>query len=155
MAGAVERKKCIDCGNPVRSKGRDKHGARRWCTRCGPCHRRRYISAEKNREYKRRSTPRTRYLGKTCNRCGFVPEHLVQLHLDHIDGNHANNARSNLQTLCANCHALKTEVNGDYLTPSRGPRAPLSLGDGKQESLFTVPGVGGRALPPGYGEDSP
>jgi 5-methylcytosine-specific restriction endonuclease McrA len=43
----------------------------------------------------------------------------VQLDVDHIDGNHANDDPSNLQTLCANCHRLKTQVNADHM-PIRG-----------------------------------
>jgi len=43
-----------------------------------------------------------------CNRCGFTPENKCQIDVDHIDGNHSNNALENLQALCANCHRLKT-----------------------------------------------
>ncbi len=43
-----------------------------------------------------------------CERCGFVPLHTGQLDVDHIDNNHNNNDPANLQTLCKNCHALKT-----------------------------------------------
>lgn len=43
-----------------------------------------------------------------CSRCGFVPEHTCQLDVDHIDGNHYNQNPTNLQTLCANCHRLKS-----------------------------------------------
>ena len=45
-----------------------------------------------------------------CVRCGFVPEIMAQLHLDHIVAkmNGGKDEASNLQTLCANCHALKT-----------------------------------------------
>ena len=39
-----------------------------------------------------------------------------QLEVDHIDGNHDNNEESNLQTLCACCHRLKTRDNQDYLS---------------------------------------
>ena len=39
-----------------------------------------------------------------------------QLEVDHIDGNHDNNEESNLQTLCACCHRLKTRDNRDYLS---------------------------------------
>lgn len=39
--------------------------------------------------------------------------------VDHIDGNHDNNSMENLQCLCANCHAIKTAINGDTLTPRR------------------------------------
>jgi len=46
-----------------------------------------------------------------CDFCGFIPVDLCQLDVDHIDGNHDNNDPSNLQTLCANCHRLKTKLN--------------------------------------------
>lgn len=49
----------------------------------------------------------------TCEKCGFVPAHISQLDVDHIDGDRWNNDPSNLQTLCANCHRLKTHLNGD------------------------------------------
>lgn len=51
-----------------------------------------------------------------CECCGFVATHPVQLDVDHVDGNHDNNEESNLQTLCANCHRLKTFLNGDHLS---------------------------------------
>ena len=43
-----------------------------------------------------------------CERCGFVPLHTGQLDVDHIDNNHKNNDPANLQTLCKNCHSLRT-----------------------------------------------
>lgn len=49
-----------------------------------------------------------------CERCGFVPEHISQLDVDHYDSNKNNNSPSNLITLCANCHRLKTHLNEDY-----------------------------------------
>jgi 5-methylcytosine-specific restriction endonuclease McrA len=49
-----------------------------------------------------------------CEECGFVAVHRSQLDIDHIDGNHHNNLLSNLQTLCANCHRLKTQRNQDW-----------------------------------------
>lgn len=48
------------------------------------------------------------YKGSSCVACGFIPEHPCQLDVDHIDGDHSNNSVDNLQTLCANCHRLKT-----------------------------------------------
>ena len=48
-----------------------------------------------------------------CQQCGFNPVHTSQLDVDHIDGDRWNNDPSNLQTLCANCHRLKTHLNDD------------------------------------------
>ena len=41
-----------------------------------------------------------------------------ELQADHIDGNHNKKATAKtIQTLCANCHRLKTKKNGDHVTP--------------------------------------
>ena len=50
-----------------------------------------------------------------CEACGFVAIHRSQLDIDHIDGDHSNNSLNNLQTLCANCHRLKTQTNKDWV----------------------------------------
>lgn len=55
------------------------------------------------------------YKKSSCERCGFIPEHSCQLDVDHIDGNRNNNNPSNLKTLCANCHRIKTYENKDYV----------------------------------------
>jgi hypothetical protein len=52
---------------------------------------------------------------QNCELCGFIPEHPCQLDVDHKDGNRKNNTIENLQTLCANCHRLKTHLNKDYI----------------------------------------
>lgn len=49
--------------------------------------------------------------------CDFKIAHPCQLEVDHIDGNHHNNDPDNLQTLCANHHALKTHLEGNYNKP--------------------------------------
>ena len=48
-----------------------------------------------------------------CEHCGFIPVHSSQLDVDHMDGDRWNNDPSNLRTLCANCHRLKTHLHGD------------------------------------------
>lgn len=49
-----------------------------------------------------------------CEECGFIPQHMAQLEVDHVDGRKINNDPANLRTLCANCHRLKTMTNGDH-----------------------------------------
>jgi 5-methylcytosine-specific restriction endonuclease McrA len=42
-----------------------------------------------------------------CAKCANVGQwlnHPLTLHIDHIDGDHANNMKENLQFLCPNCH---------------------------------------------------
>lgn len=58
--------------------------------------------------------PYLKYKKEYCEFCGFIAIHKCQLDVDHIDGNHYNNDPDNLQTLCANCHRLKTRINNDY-----------------------------------------
>lgn len=57
--------------------------------------------------------PYRRHKKDHCELCGFVAVYKGQLDVDHIDGNHKNNDINNLQTLCANCHRLKTHLNKD------------------------------------------
>lgn len=75
---------------------------------------RRMRNKDKARESAVRSRrPWRQHVGNVCERCGFVPEHVSQLDVDHIDGNRQNGDPSNLQTLCANCHRLKTHLSRD------------------------------------------
>jgi len=62
------------------------------------------------RKLKRKQFQYRQYKKDKCEYCNFVPIHSCQLDVDHIDGNHYNNDPSNLQTLCANCHRLKTKL---------------------------------------------
>ena len=54
--------------------------------------------------------------------CNYPISHPAQLEVDHIDGNHAHNHPDNLQTLCGNCHTVKTFTSGDNLSPGRKTR---------------------------------
>lgn len=64
----------------------------------------------------------------SCEKCGFVPEHSAQLDVDHIDGNSKNHDQSNLQTLCANCHRLKTIQNKDHMKTKKNPHPVTGRG---------------------------
>lgn len=57
-----------------------------------------------------------------CSMCGFIPEDPCQMDIDHIDGNHKNNNKENLQALCSNCHRLKSKINGDGIYKNTLPK---------------------------------
>lgn len=97
----MTRKNCYLCKKNLRTLGHtnQKTGKKYYRKYCRSC----YI--KKNRKELRKTK---------CDFCGFIPVHICQLDLDHIDGNHKNNKEDNLQTLCANCHRLKTYLNKDW-----------------------------------------
>lgn len=99
----MTRKLCIECKHNLAEKKGDGYFYKK-CTTC-------------RKAGKSYGKPSYR-LGKkkSCECCGFVAVHPCQLDVDHIDGNHGNNDEGNLQTLCANCHRLKTVLNRDYLS---------------------------------------
>lgn len=95
--------KCNTCGEEVpRDQVRlDKKGHLKESI-CKPCHIKQVHSYSK-REYDMFRPHKLKY----CQSCGFKG-HTCQLDIDHIDNNFRNNDLTNLQTLCANCHRLKT-----------------------------------------------
>ena len=55
-----------------------------------------------------------KYGAGCCDECGMVPAYWSVLCVHHVDGNHGNNALTNLRTLCQNCHhALHAELRGE------------------------------------------
>lgn len=98
---------CVVCGkNPQKKRTKNKYKPI-----CSSCSKRLYepgykILIAKCKDKKLR--PYRQHVKALCVLCGFTPEHKCQLDVDHIDGNHHNNDPNNLQTLCANCHRLKT-----------------------------------------------
>ena len=112
----MDRPICKMCGKN-KCKNRDiRRGKQRYKAYCQTCYARRRRESGNPQIFR---TRRDRFLKNKCEICGFVPEHPIQLQLDHSDGNSVNNHPSNFQTMCANCHALKTWNNGDWITPSR------------------------------------
>jgi 5-methylcytosine-specific restriction endonuclease McrA len=95
-----------------------KNPDKRWgiCAVCGPTRlklkQRGYWSCRTKSNVNR--VKLAKYKKNYCESCGFVALHRTQLDIDHIDGNHQNNDIANLQTLCANCHRLKTQDNKDW-----------------------------------------
>ena len=94
------RPKCKICGNPSATNGL-VNGMRRYKSICSNC---RY-------QIERTGYAYGQHKKSSCEYCGFIPIHSCQLAVDHIDGNRKNNSISNLQTLCSNCHLLKTHLD--------------------------------------------
>lgn len=103
---------CITCQiKPQRSKGKYK-GKSIYGPECQKCH-----DIHTNKTSKRAKQVRLRLkqnVGLKCQLCGFIAQHSCQIDIDHIDGNHENEAPNNLQQICANCHRLKTMLNRDW-----------------------------------------
>lgn len=91
-----------ECGNKTESKGHNAYGQKTWGRKCTSCRKSGYTVHKKD----------------FCELCGFVAVNKVQLDVDHIDGNHNNNALENLRTLCANCHRLSTFENKYHMLHS-------------------------------------
>lgn len=103
--------KCKKCDNLAHFARKSKLGFSVWHPYCKNC------IKENKKKYKYKSKPKEyrKYLKSVCEFCGFKPIHTCQLDIDHKDCNKKNNSPSNLQTLCANCHRLKTQLNKDFL----------------------------------------
>lgn len=68
-----------------------------------------------------------------------------QLTVDHIDGDPNNNDPKNLQTLCRNCHDLKTHLFKDWATPGRvrktipGQFKAIAAATKRRKQISTLP----------------
>lgn len=103
------------CSTLAHVTGRSKQGFKTWSKYCRRHRLERYNQPNRSWQVRRYRKHKKDH----CEKCGFIPEHRCQLDVDHIDGNHKNNELSNLQTLCANCHRLKTYLNEDYLPKAK------------------------------------
>jgi 5-methylcytosine-specific restriction endonuclease McrA len=101
-----DRPDCKRCGRKARYHHKESDGSvKSWRSFCTMCH--------KNSSHPKIYGYRL-HKKKFCGKCGFQAIHPAQLSVDHIDGDHLNHDVDNLQTLCQNCHALKTVMNGDH-----------------------------------------
>lgn len=105
----IGRPQCKSCGSPCMRNSTKKNKVY-YSSICSKCHydkikhkRNKFVGKYKYRAFKK----------DKCKLCGFVPINPCQLDVDHIDGNKKNTKETNLQTLCANCHRLKTFLNKD------------------------------------------
>jgi hypothetical protein len=82
------------------------------------------------RAYKNSKHPYRKYRKDYCENidgrlgytCTTTIVHMIQLDVDHKDGNHLNNKPRNLQTLCKCCHSYKGLIYEDYKSPGRKTR---------------------------------
>jgi hypothetical protein len=79
-----------------------------------------------------------------CSRCGFIPEHRVQLDVNHKNGNRYDNRPENWEILCANCHRLETYVSEHY--------ANKYVGDGTNRPDYIPWAQMEEAIPPKDGQ---
>ena len=104
---------CMWCSEVFSPNRRDKKFC---CPTCRKLYGKKYKNhswgnvKEQRKRANKKARPYTEHKSTFCNHCGFVALHSCQLDVDHIDGNHNNNDVDNLQTLCANCHRLKTAL---------------------------------------------
>lgn len=104
-------KLCCHCNELFKPNRKDKQFCSPTCRKLyGKKHKGHSKGNAQNRNKRQnlRKSPYRLYKGPQCEVCLFMPQHPCQLDVDHIDGNHQNNDPQNLQTLCANCHRLKT-----------------------------------------------
>jgi len=103
----IDRPVCTRCNiRLVRKNKISCLGFQLWKKYCRTCEKIIY-----NLPYKKGGDRKLGYMaskGNKCEICGFIPKHPCQLDVDHIDGDVKNNDPNNLQTICANCHRLKT-----------------------------------------------
>ena len=96
---------CTECG-VCRQMSKGKRGGKTiYMALCCACHKQRYSMGKYSY---------TAVKGDSCELCGFTAAHPCQLDVDHVNGNHSDDSSDNLQTLCANCHRLKTNLNQDW-----------------------------------------
>ena len=99
---------CIRCQEkPKRKNGLNVDGSQRYGKYCEQCHK---IVYNLKHGPQRRLIGYRKYKTDTCCFCNFKAVDPCQLDVDHIDGNRHNNSPLNLQTLCSNCHRLKTKL---------------------------------------------
>ena len=110
---------CVRCNKHPQKKASGANKYRPLCSSCDKLLRRSATGKQKDADrIKTRDLelrrPYRKHVKSFCEHCGFIPQHMCQLDVDHINGDKTDNSLSNLQTLCANCHRLKTYLNKDW-----------------------------------------
>lgn len=126
------------CENLQHNHGKNARGETVYRKRCGPCHyktlaeRRGMSVSDWLKQWHPYKTHRKNYCENARGEhAGWLPVPCVIdiyeekfLHVDHLDGNHENNAPENLMTLCPTCHAVKTWIFDCVSHDNTTPRHP-------------------------------
>ena len=118
------------CNEPAMFNGYDYRGFETYKTRCSKHHKEHFAKKKGltatawTRSYHPYRGQMKDYCENVDGRLGFACTSTIfpdmgMLQVDHIDGDPSNNVDKNLQTLCACCHAYKTNKERDYATPGR------------------------------------
>jgi hypothetical protein len=111
----------------------EMHGCDNRKDSCGNGKFNRLCSKHHKEKYKMRGWDYRQHLKDYCEnidgRLGFICSAIIvnecQLTVDHIDGNNKNHPPlgfiENLQTLCFNCHVVKTKISGDNMMKKYRP----------------------------------
>ena len=114
----ADRPFCVNpgCGRP------SAHDGKRWRVHCGSCQRASWGGGPLRAGV---TSFKTGICGNRNGELGLGFRCLIKwtrvpawargmTEIDHVDGNHLNNAMGNLQELCPMCHKLKGQIHGDY-----------------------------------------
>lgn len=85
---------------PAVKNGKTDDGTQKYQLYCSKCRYDKYRYAEWQ------TSPCRVRIRDTCERCDFIPEHICQLIIHHVDHDRTNDDPINLKTLCLNCHTL-------------------------------------------------
>ena len=120
---------CINhgCKTPVTYTSVSKSGQKRWVVMCGSCAR----ASQGRGPWKAGVTPWK--TGRCSNQDGHLgfsctvnykknPHFEGMTEVDHKNGDHTDNRKSNLDELCPMCHKLKGKLAGDYRQLRTGER---------------------------------
>ena len=111
----INRPICVNigCESPVHLANRSSTGRPVYRPVCGACHKAKLNLREGVTAVKKD------YCENKDSRLGFECTATIigtyQLDMDHIDGDHYHNVPENIQTICKNCHAVKSRENKDQL----------------------------------------
>lgn len=103
---------CQICGKPLlRPKSQTSRNEKNYCSR--ECYN---LRSDAIRRLKRGTTFWRNLLNGSKCECGEDRVYLLQIH--HVDGNHHNNSKNNLEIVCPTCHTkrhLKKDKSGNWV----------------------------------------